>query len=351
MKHAKESTAMNNAATGPQEPPPPAILMQIAFGAMITQALGVAAELRIADLIHQGRRHIGELAEATGAHSPSLYRVLRSLASIGIFRETESRNFENTPLSELLRSDVPDSMLYSVIFMAAPWHFNVFANMKDSVMTGETAWARTHGSGPFEWFSDHPEEARIFNNCMSELSVGVAGPVVEAYDFSGIATLADIAGGHGYLLSQILKANPDMNGILFDMEPVLAGASSMLEQQGVSDRVEKIPGDFFKEVPAADAYLMKHIIHDWDDERSVTILKNIRRAMIGDGKLLVVEMVVPEGNDPHPSKVLDLEMLVSPGGVERTEHEYRELYESAGFRLSRIIPTRSPFSVIEGVRA
>lgn len=341
----------NHTTAAQQEQPPPAVLMQIASGAMITQALGVTAELRIADLIHEGRRHVDELAEATGAHTRSLYRVLRSLASMGIFRETESRNFENTPMSELLRADIPNSMRNTVIFMAAPWHHNVFANMKHSVMTGETAWARTHGKEVFDWLDGRPDEARIFNNCMSELSVGVAPPVIEAYDFSGIATLADIAGGHGYLLSQILKANPGVRGILFDMDVVLAGADTMLEHQGVSDRVEKIPGDFFNEVPAADAYLMKHIIHDWDDERSVTILKNIHRAMIGDGRLLVVEMVVPEGNDPHPSKVLDLEMLASPGGVERTEQEYRDLYEAAGFSLARVVPTQSPFSVIEGVKA
>lgn len=341
----------NPAQVPEQAPPPQAILMQMASGAMVTQALGVVAELGIADLVHEGRRNVEELANVTGAHPRSLYRVLRSLASMGVFRETTPRTFENTPLSELLRSGTPDSMLNTVIFMAAPWHHNVFANMKHSVMTGETAWAETHGSGPFDWFADHTDEARIFNNCMSELSAGAAPPVVEAYDFSGIETLADIAGGHGYLLSQILKATPGMRGILFDVQSVLDGADPMLEQQGVSERVEKISGDFFKEVPAADAYIMKHIIHDWDDERSVTILKNIHRAMIGEGKLLVVEMVVPKGNDPHPSKVLDLEMLASPGGVERTVEEYRDLYAQAGFRLSRTVPTRSPFSVLEGVKA
>jgi SAM-dependent methyltransferase len=223
--------------------------------------------------------------------------------------------------------------------------------MKHSVMTGESAWEPTHDAAVFDWFEAHPEEAQIFNDCMSELSFGAAPPIVKAYDFSGIGTLADIAGGHGFLLSQILKANPDMRGILFDMQSVIDGADELLEREGVIDRVEKMSGDFFKEVPAADAYIMKHIIHDWDDERSILIMKNIHRAMNNGGKLLIAEMVVPEGNDPHPSKVLDLEMLTSPGGVERTEQEYRDLYEAAGFRLTRIVPTRSPFSVIEGVKA
>mgnify|MGYP000515864804 CR=1 FL=1 len=342
--------AITPAATT-QAPPPHAVLMQIASSAMFTQALGVAAELRIADLIHDGRKGVEELAEATGAHPRSLYRVLRALASIGIFTETSPRMFDNTPISALLRSGTPDSMRNTAIFMAAPWHYNVFSNMMHSVMTGESAWEKTHGQGCFEWFWTHPEPAHIFNNCMSELSYGAAPPLVEAYDFSGISTLADIAGGHGYLLSQILKANPGMRGILFDTGSVLDGADALLEHEGVSERVEKVSGDFFQEVPAADAYIMKHIIHDWDDQRAVMIMKNIHRAMIGDGKLLLAEMIVPEGNTPHPSKSLDLEMLVSPGGVERTEEEYRELFAAAGFRLNRIVPTRSPFSVLEGVKA
>jgi hypothetical protein len=242
-------------------------------------------------------------------------------------------------------------MRNTAIFMAAPWHYNVFSNLKHSVMTSEAAWEKTHGQACFDWFESHPDAAEIFNNCMSELSFGAAPPIVEAYDFSGIETLADIAGGHGYLLSQILKANPGLHGILFDTESVIAGADGLLDQHGVTDRVKKVSGDFFKEVPAADAYIMKHIIHDWDDERSVMILSSIHRAMIGDGKVLLAEMVVPEGNDPHPSKVLDLEMLAAPGGIERTEEEYRELFAAAGFRLNRIVPTKSPFSVIEGVKA
>jgi hypothetical protein len=341
----------NSAVVIDQSPPPAGVLMQMASGGMITQAIGVAAELGIADQINEGRTQVDEIADATGAHARSLYRVLRSLASVGIFRETSPRNFENTLISELLRSGTPGSMRNTAIFMAAPWHANVVSNMKHSVMTGESAWDTTHGQACFDWFGSNPEAAEIFNNCMSELSYGAAPPLVEAYDFSGIETMADIAGGHGYLLAQILKANPETRGILFDAQSVIDGASGLLEREGVSDRVEKASGDFFKEVPASDAYIMKHIIHDWDDERSVLIMKNIHRAMKENGKLLLAEMVVPDGNAPHPSKALDLEMLVSPGGVERTEDEYRELFAAAGFRLNRIVPTKSPFSIIEGVKA
>lgn len=330
------------------EPPPQAVIMQIASGGMLTQAVGVAANLRIADLIGDEEKHVDDLAAATGSHPRSLFRVLRSLASHGVFRETSPRTFVNTPASATMRSDAPGSMLNTAIFMAAPWHYSVWANMPYSVETGRNAWEKTHGSGPFEWMMQHPEESEIFNQCMTELSTGAAQPIVEAYDFSAIETLADIAGGHGYLLSQILKVNPQMRGVLFDQQHVVAGAAGLLEREGVGDRVEIVSGDFFEEVPVADAYIMKHIIHDWDDELSKRILSTIHRAIPEHGKLLVVEMVVPDGNVPHESKILDLEMLTSPGGIERTEEEYRELYKAAGFRLTRTVPTRSPFSVIEG---
>ena len=344
---------MDTPATAAEQPslPPNALLIQIASGAMLTQAVGVAAKLGIADLIHDGGTNVDDLAKATGAHARSLFRVLRSLAGVGVFRESSPRTFENTPLSNLLRSGSEDSLKNFAIFMAEPWHYNIWGNMLHSVMTGEAAWEKTHGQEVFDWFKQNPEAAENFNRTMTEMSTSVAPVVVEAYDFSGIDTLADIAGGFGYLLSQILKANPDLKGILFDVESVINGAVDMLNTHGVADRVEKVSGDFFKEVPPADAYIMKHIIHDWDDERSVLIMKNIHEAMKDDGKLLLVEMVVPAGNDPHYSKILDLEMLTSPGGIERTEDEYRELFAQAGFRLSRIVPTRSPFSIIEAVKA
>lgn len=344
---------MNTRASTVEQPssPPGAVLMQIASGAMLTQAVGVGAKLAIADLLKDGGKSVDDLAQATGAHPRSLYRVMRSLASVGIFRETSPRVFENTPISDLMRSDVPDSMRNSAIFMAEPWHYNVWGNMLHSVMTGESAWKETHGMEVFDWFGQHSEAADNFNKTMTELSAGVTQAVIEAYDFSNIDTLADIAGGHGYLLSKILAANPNLKGILFDVESVIKGADSMFQSNGVADRAEKVSGDFFIKVPTADAYIMKNIIHDWDDERSVLIMKNIHTAMNGQGRLLLIEMVVPAGNEPHYSKILDLEMLTSPGGIERTEEEYRDLFAQAGFRLARVIPTKSPYSVIEGVKA
>jgi hypothetical protein len=339
----------SNSAAKTANVAPEQIITEIAFGAMMTQALGVAAKLGIADLLNDNAKAIGELAAATGTHSRSLYRLLRSLAGAGIFVETEREVFANTELSELLRKDSPNSMRNGAIFMSEPWHYNVWGNMLHSVRTGETAWKRTHGAEVFDWFAENPKEAEIFNGAMTDMSVAVAPRVVEAYDFSGFETLADIAGGHGYLLSQILKSTPNLKGILFDVPSVIAGAGELLQRENVAERVEKVAGDFFAEVPNADAYIMKHIIHDWDDARCVSILKNIHAAMNADGKLLIVETVVPEGNEPHYSKLIDLEMLTSPGGAERTAEEYRELLSNAGFRLTRIIQTKSPFSIIEAV--
>lgn len=340
----------NSAAAAAQ--PPEAFLTQLAFGALMTQALCVAAKLGIADLLVNGPQPVDRLAAATDTHERALYRVLRSLAGVGVFREVEPRVFALTPLAEPLRSDVPNSMRSGAIFMGEEWHWRVWADMLHSVRTGETAWGHVHGAEVFDYFSTHPEQAEVFNAAMTDMSAGTAPAIVEAYDFSGINTLADIAGGHGYLLAQVLKAHPRMEGVLFDVPAVIAGADSMLEKEGVAGRVRKVAGDFFASVPAgADAYMMKHIIHDWDDERCVKILRNIRPGMPDAGKVLIVETVVPEGNEPHYSKLLDLEMLTSPGGVERTAGEYREMLAAAGLRLSRIVPTRSPFSIIEAVRA
>jgi hypothetical protein len=343
--------SIDGAEVEAQGPPPAAVLTQMAFAALLTQALYVAAKLGIADLLAGGPRPVAELAAETETHERSLYRVLRSLAGAGVFAEVAPRTFGLTPLAGPLRADAPGSVRNGMIFMGEPWHFNVWSNMMHSVRTGKTAWGRTHGAEVFEYFAANPGHAEIFNGAMTDMSVGTAPVVVEAYDFSPFGTLADIAGGHGYLLAQILKANPNLSGILFDVPPVIEGAAAMLEREGVSERVERVAGDFFASVPRADAYIMKHIIHDWDDERAGLILRNINEAMGPAGRVLIVETIVPEGNEPHYSKLLDLEMLTSPGGVERTAEEYAALLAAAGLKLSRILPTPSPFSIVEGVRA
>ncbi len=224
--------------------------------------------------------------------------------------------------------------------------------MTYSVQTGKPAWGHVHGAEVFDYFQQNPEQSEIFNRTMTNLSRQTVPAIVEAYDFSGFRKLVDIAGGHGILLAGVLRANPNVRGVLFDLPHVIEGAHQLLKDEGVAERVEISVGDFFESVPAGgDAYMMKFIIHDWDDERSITIHRNIHRAIAADGKILLIETVVPAGNEPHLGKLVDLEMLVSPGGIERTEEEFRELLAQAGFRLTGVVPTKSHLSVIEAVKA
>lgn len=344
----------NTTATAPaaQPLPPEAVLMQIAGGAFTSQAVSLAAKIGIADLLADGPKPVADLAAATNTHERSLYRFLRCLASIGVFAETDSKVFSLTPLAEPLRSAAPNTVRDLLVFMGEEWHWRVYGEMNYSLQTGKPAWGRVHGAEVFDYLGNHPAEAETFNRAMTNLSM-MAGPaVVEAYDFSGVKTLADIAGGHGLLLAGILKANPSVNGLLFDMPAVIEGAAELLENEGVAERVKLEQGSFFESVPAgADTYMMKHIVHDWDDERSVTILKNIHKVIPADGRVLIVEMVIAPGNEPHFGKIQDMEMLVSPGGIERTEEEYRQLLADAGFTLTRVIPTKSPLSIVEAVKA
>jgi hypothetical protein len=344
------TTETTNASPAPL--PPDAYLIQLAFGPMVAQALYVAAKLGVADQLAEKPLSISELAARLDVHERSLYRLLRSLAGAGVFAETDPKVFALTPYAEALRSDVAGSMRNGVIFMGEEWHWRVWNNMLYSVQTGKPAWGYVHGAEVFDYFAANPEPSEIFNRAMTDGSIGIAPAITQAYDFSGCDTLVDIAGGHGYLLAQVLKASPGLKGILFDVPAVIQGAGALLEKEGVAARVEAVAGDFFAAVPrGAAAYMMKHIIHDWDDERAVKILSRIREAMPDSGKVLVIETVVPAGNEPHYSKVLDLEMLVSPGGVERTADEYRELLAAAGLRLTRIIPTASPYSIVEAEKA
>jgi len=302
-------------------------------------------------VLAKGARSIDELAAETGAHAPSLYRFMRALAGCGVFAETGERVFALTPTAELLRSDVEGSVRDLAIFMGTDWHWQVWGDAPYTARTGKVAWEHVHGKEVFPYFAEHPAAARVFDNAMTSLSKMVAKAVVEAYDFSSIRKLADIAGGHGSLLAAVIRANPHLKGLLFDVPQVIADAHAYIEAEGLGQAVELASGDFFESVPAgADAYMMKHIIHDWDDARAISILRNCHRAMPADGKLLLVEMVVPKGNEPHFAKIQDLEMMLSPGGLERTESEYRELFAAAGFELRRIIQTASPMSVIEGVK-
>jgi hypothetical protein len=346
-----EGQAATQSEPQTQEPTPAAALTQLVLGCLVSQAVSVAAKLGVADLLAEGPKGADELAEATGAHARSLYRLLRTLATFGVFRELPDARFELTPMSECLRSDAPGTLRDAAIFMGEEWHWRVWGHTIHSVRTGGSAWERAHGSEIFPWFAAHPEESAVFDRAMTSFSNLATAAVVKAYDFKGFDTLVDVAGGHGLLLSEILRANPQLRGVLFDQPHVVEGARTFFASKGLSERCETAGGNFFESVPAgADCYVMKHIIHDWDDERAVSILKNVARAMREGGRLLLVEMVLPPANVPHLGKVLDIEMLTSPGGVERTEEEYRELLDRAGLRLARVVPTESPYSVVEAVR-
>lgn len=346
-----EGRATAGAESPAQEPPPSAALMQMVLGCLVSQAVCVAAKLGVADHLADGPKGASELAEAAGAHPRSLYRLLRTLSSLGVFKERADGRFELTPMAEALRSDAPGSLRDAAIFMGEEWHWRVWGHTIESVRTGGSAWERAHGSEIFPWFAAHPEESAVFDRAMTSFSNLATAAVVEAYDFSGFEKLVDVAGGQGFMLSAILRANPELRGVLFDQPHVIESAREAIESKGLAGRCKLEGGDFFESVPAgADGYIMKHIIHDWDDERAVLILKTIARSMRDDGRVLIVEMVLPPAGVPHLGKVLDIEMLTSPGGVERTEEEYRELLDRAGLRLVRVVPTDSPYSVVEAVR-
>lgn len=333
-------------------PPPEALLTQIMLGSLAAQVLYVPAKLGIADLLAGGPKSVEELATATDTHAPSLYRVLRAAASLGVFTEQENRNFALNANAEPLLSNRPNSLRDILIFMGEDWHWQVWGKTLYSVRTGKSAWAEMHGEDVFGYFKENPEAAEIFNRAMTSLSALSTAAVTEAYDFSGINALIDIAGGHGRLLTAILDANPFTRGVLFDLPHVIEGARETVATTNAADRVEFATGDFFASVPAGgDAYIMKHIIHDWDDERALTILRNIKQAMNPGGRVLLVESVIVERNSQDFGKLMDIEMMVSPGGKERTAAEYEDLFARAGFRLTRIVPTKSAYSVIEAVAA
>ena len=325
-------------------------LLGMINGYWVSQAIYAAATFGIADHLKDGPMSVDDLAEATSTDPGALYRLLRALASQGIFAEESPRSFALTPLADLLRSDVPGSKR-SLALMAGDEHFQAWSEIEYSIRTGKKAFDKVFGQPVFEYLADHPDKAKIFDDAMVNIHGREAEYIVDAYDFNGIGLLADIGGGSGTQLATILGRYPQMRGILFDMPHVVERAESSIEGAGVADRCRPVGGDFFQAVPeGADAYIMRHIIHDWDDEKARIILRNCHRAMPSHGKVLIVETVIRPGNDPCSAKLLDLVMLLIPGGLERTEEEYRTLLDESGFELARIVPTAADVSVIEGVR-
>ena len=320
------------------------------YGYWFSQALHCAAALNLADIIHlNGPSKVSDLANKTGSNEKYLYRLLRLLASEEVFEETEKGVFTLTPRASQLRSDIPGSQ-YAMAIMSGSEHYTASSRMIDAVRGGRCAYEIAHGKPLFEYLKEHPGSARIFDMAMQSIHGTETKQMLEAYDFSKFETLMDIGGGNGSLLVEVLRANPKLKGVLFDQDHVIEAARVFLESHGVSSRCRLVSGDFFVSVPnGADACLLRHIIHDWDDETSVKLFKNIREVLPANGRLLVVEAVLPEGNTPHPGKLFDWIMMGIPGGVERTEDEFREILRKGGFKVERIVPTAGLNSVIEAV--
>jgi hypothetical protein len=315
-------------------------------GHIPSMLVSVAAKLRIADHLRDGPQAIATLAARTGAHEDSLYRVLRALTEIGIFTEEPPRTFRLNEAGELLRSDVSGSLRVAAEVAGEPWMRGPWGSLLHSINTGETAFDHVYGKGTFDWFADHPTEAALFDSWQAAGTDSAARTVAAAYDFSTARSIVDVGGGFGALLTTVLQQNASSRGVLFDLPHVIAQAKSRFDP-ALASRVEFVPGDFFKSVPGGhDVYLMKYILHDWDDERSRAILAATRTAMGGRGKLLVVEVIVGPPNQGG-GKVGDVFMLVRTGGRNRTEQEYRDLLASGGFDTTRVIRTQSDLSIIE----
>ncbi len=333
-------------------PPPHAQVIQMATAQWVSRILYVAAKLGLADLLGAGPKSAEELAGPTKTHAPSLYRLMRALGLLGILTEDAARRFSCTALGEALRTGAPGAARATVLTLASPWMSQAFDHLLYSVETGRSGLEKALGMPIFDWLAKNPEAASLFSETMVGFHGAEPDAVAAAYDFSGLATIVDVGGATGNLLAAVLKKNAAARGVLFDLPHVVRDAPAFLKARGVDARVTIEPGSFFERAPdGGDAYLLSHIIHDWSEEQCLTILRNCKKAMKPGGRVLLIEMVIPPGNVPHPGKMLDVMMLVGPGGQERTESEYRDLLGKAGFRLSRVVPTASAVSVVEAVIA
>jgi hypothetical protein len=316
-------------------------------GFRLSQAIHVAARLGIADLLTDGPRSSEELATSTGSHADTLYRLLRALASAGVLHEDDRRTFSLTAVGTSLRTDVPDSLAGWARFMGRPYIWQSWAQLFDSVQTGENAFRLVHGDDVWSYRAAHPEESEIFDAAMTALTRAANRSLLEAYDFSRFRLLVDVAGGRGALLAALLARYPSMQGILFDLPHVANGARDVFEQARVADRCTIVSGSFFEAVPdGGDAYVLKSILHDWADDEATAILRVCRAAMGPNAKLLIVERTLGSPNEDPDAKFSDLNMLVGPGGRERTREEFEALCATAGFRLEDETPAASGFSVL-----
>jgi len=330
-----------------------ASLMQLAMGFRASRAVYTATELGIADLLASRSMSSAELAAATKTHQLSVHRLMRALSALGVFEEREPDRFSLAPIGALLKRDEPRSLRAPVLFLAGETGWRVWGDLLFSLRTGDAALEHVLGMQTFDYWASHPDECAIHDEAMAVASAGVAAALLAAYDFSPFGVVVDVGGGTGSLLSEILAAHSHLRGILVDLPHVVVGAPQVLERKGVASRCRIEGGSFFESIPTGgDAYLLKHIIHDWDDSRSIAILASCRKAMTPNSTLLVVDHVLPERAEQGQSIsgfLTDLEMLVrTPGGRERTEDEFSSLFAAAGFELKRVVSTPSPLSVVEG---
>ena len=337
----------------PQSPlPPPLVMMQLLFGKQLTYSLSGVARLGVADHMTGKPQPVEKIAAKAGAHAPSLYRVMRMLAGFGVFKEGPQRHFALTPVGGLLKTGVPGSLRYMAMMFGEEFSTRAYEHIAECLRSGGDGVTEAYGKPIWEVLAERPEQCETFQQAMTNSTSVAADAIVEAYDFSGIERLADVGGGHGLLLAAILRANAHVQGVLFDRPEVV---EHVPEQQftGCEGRITTEAGSFFERVPdGCDAYLLKHIIHDWSDEHCRTILDLMREKLPKHGRVLVCEMVVSDEPGPTPAKLLDIEMLVmAVGGKERTPEEFRELFASSGLRLNRIVATDRPISVIEAVPA
>jgi C-methyltransferase len=329
--------------------PAPTAMSELIVGQWVAQAITAAAQLGIADALAAGPLPLDELADRLQVDPKALARLVRALISRGVFRQLRDGRYTLTPLADTLRVDAPVSVRGLARFLGSREHRDMWSLLADAVRTGQPVIPVLHGTDAFGFLAENPEHAAIFNDAMTALSELAAASVVATYDFTRFNVVVDVGGGHGRLLSAILSANPGLRGVLYDLPDVVAGAPSVLETAGVADRVRIDGGSFFTDrLPAdGDAYILKNVIHDWDDDTSEAILANIATVAPRSATLLLVEQVIPDHDREFTGKWSDLEMMVMGDGLERTASQYRKLLQNSGFRVNRIIATASPFSIVE----
>lgn len=347
-------SAISEAPAAAPALPPPAIVLQAATAFMVSACLSVVCKLRIADLLGDGAETAATLAERAHANPEYLFRVLRALEGQGLFRRTEDGRFALTAAGALLRSDAEGSLADMTEWLTDPLHLSLFGELRGTVESGGITFDRVHGEPFFPWTCkpENADEAAIFNSAMTSLSQMCVPAFLEAYDFSGLGRVTDVGGGHGALLRAILKKYPEASGTVAEMACVVPETRVAIEADGLAGRCDAVDCDFFEAVPAgADCYILKNIIHDWEDRLALKILRNVRAGLAPHGRLLLAEVVLSDGPEPHLGKLMDIEMMTFVGGKERTESEFRALLAEAGFHLRRVVPTKTPLSLIEAVPA